>query len=93
MTFTLDEETAARIDRLAARLRLPKSQVVREAVSEYATSGNAGQTGKAERVRMLAALAKLTKSPPTRSAAEVDREIAEIRRARRTGGRRHGRGP
>jgi hypothetical protein len=29
------------------------------------------------------------KRPPTRSQREVDREIAEIRRARRSGGRLH----
>lgn len=36
-TFTLDQATAERIDRLARRLAVPKSRVVREAVREYAT--------------------------------------------------------
>jgi len=91
VTFTLDEATAARIDQVAARLRIPKSRVVREAIREY--SGDAPPLNESEKTRMLAALDQLTRSPPTRTAAEVDREIAEIRRARRTDGRRHGRGP
>ena len=36
VTFTLSDETVAEIRRTAARLRKPQSQVVREAVAEYA---------------------------------------------------------
>jgi hypothetical protein len=41
-----------------------------------------------ERQRMLAALDEIMKAPRTRSRAEVDAELREIRAARRHGGRR-----
>lgn len=84
MTFTLDEETAERIDRTAARLGVPKSGVVREAVAEYAA--RARRLSESERRRMLRVLDAVIRRPPTRSDAATDREIAEIRRARRAGG-------
>jgi len=86
MTFTLDQGTAERIDRTAARLGMPKSGVVREAVAEYAA--RAGKLSESERRRMLRAIDTMMSRPPTRSDAATDREIAEIRRARHAGGRR-----
>jgi hypothetical protein len=88
MTFTLDRETADRIDKTARRLGLPKSGVVREAVAEYAA--RAGRLGEAERLRMLRVLDRVTKRPATRPQAEVEREIKEVRAARRAGGRSRG---
>jgi predicted transcriptional regulator len=85
-TFTLDDATAARLERTAERLKKPKSAVVRDAIQEY--SERADRLTEAERTRMLAALDEFAKQPPTRSAAEVDAELEEIRRARRSGGRR-----
>jgi predicted transcriptional regulator len=35
VTFTLDDETVGQLRRLAARLRRPLSQIVRESVKEY----------------------------------------------------------
>lgn len=86
MTFTLDDQTAERIDRTARRLGLPKSGVVREAVREYAA--RAGSLGEEERRRLLAVFDKVVARVPARSARAVDREIAEVRKARREGGRR-----
>jgi len=86
MTFTLDRETADRIDKTARRLGLPKSGVVREAVAEYAA--RAGRLGEAERLRMLRVLDGVIRRPATRPQADVEREITEVRTARRTGGRR-----
>lgn len=86
MTFTLDEETAERIDRTARRLGLPKSGVVREAVAEYAV--RAGQLSERERARVLQVFDDLVPRIPGRTAAATDREIDEVRRARRTGGRK-----
>jgi predicted transcriptional regulator len=83
VTFTLDEETAATIDRLAARLRIPKSRLVREAVTEYAASGSAGKPSPEERERMLKALDQHLANLPPRPPGAAAREIAEIRRARR----------
>jgi len=42
-----------------------------------------------ERLRMLAVIYRWKHAKPTRSQAKNDAEIAEIRAARRSGGRRH----
>jgi len=86
MTFTVDEQTADRIDKAARRLGIPKSSVVREAVAEYAA--RAGRLSERERLGMLNVMDEMIARRPTRAQAAVDREIAAIRRARRTGGRR-----
>jgi hypothetical protein len=86
MTFTLDAETAARIDRTAARLGVSKSGVVREAVREYAA--RVGRLSDEERRRLLATFDQVVPRIPARPAATVDREIAAVRAARRGGGRR-----
>jgi Arc/MetJ-type ribon-helix-helix transcriptional regulator len=85
-TFTLDDETAARIDRTAARLGTSRSRVVREAVREYAAQ--VGQLGDEERRRLLGVFDQVIARIPARPATQVDREIAAVRRARRAGGRR-----
>ncbi len=86
MTFSLDEATAARLARTAERLRTSKSAVVREAVAEYAA--RAGRMSEAERRKALRAFDELVPRIPQRPAAEVDEELAALRRARRAGGRR-----
>ena len=86
MTFTLDEETALRIDRTAQRLDMPKSAVVREAVAEYAA--RAGRLSEQERRRMLKVFDDVIERVPRRSAKAADAELAAIRRARKQGGRR-----
>jgi predicted DNA-binding protein len=85
-TFTLDDETAARIDRTALRLGIPKSGVVREAVREYAA--RAGRLGDDERRRLLAVFDDVVGRIPPGTAAAADREIRAVRRARKAGGRR-----
>jgi predicted transcriptional regulator len=87
VTFTLDEATVSRLRRSAERTNKPQSQVVREAVKEYAE--RIGRLSEAERVRMLAALDAIVRRKPTRPQAEVDRELRNIRTTRRIGGRRH----
>jgi hypothetical protein len=88
VTFTLDEGTVSRLRQAATRLKKPQSQVVREAVADYAD--RVGRLSEPERVRMLAALDTIARRQPTRSTREVDRELHAIRAARRGGGRRHG---
>ena len=83
VTFTLDDETVERLRRLSGRLRKPQSQVVRESIKDY--EARSDKLSDEERRRMLAALDKLAKTPPTRTAAEVDNELREIRRSRRRG--------
>lgn len=86
MTFTLDHETAARLDRTASRLGMSMSGVVREAVREYAA--RVGSLSESERVRLLSAFDEVTARIPRRSATAVQRELDAVREARRTGGRR-----
>ncbi len=85
MTFTLDEATAREIDRAAERLDIPKSQVVREAVQLYGEQ--LGRLSEDERQTRLAAFDELVPALPRRPREEVERELAEVRKARRRGGR------
>lgn len=85
-TFTLDDETARALRRSAERLGKPKSEVVREAIQEY--DARAGRLSEAERLRLLAAFDEHLPKIPERSLEEVEAELAELRRARRGGGRR-----
>ena len=86
MTFTLDQDTSARIDRTALRLGIPKSAVVREAVAEYAA--RAGRTSEQDRLRMLSVFDDLLACIPRLSAESADTELAALRRARQSGGRK-----
>lgn len=86
MTFTFDETTAAMLRSTAARLGKPQSAVVREAVAEYST--RAGRLTESERLRLLRAFDELVPAIRARSREEIERELQEIRRARRSGGRR-----
>ena len=83
MTFTLDETTVKEINATAARLHKPKSEVIREAVHEYHLRSD--RLSESERRRMLKLLNEYMKLPPTRTDAEVDRELRELRESRRRG--------
>jgi predicted DNA-binding protein len=85
VTFTLDDQTVDRLRRTAARLARPQSYVVREAIKEY--EARSTKLSDEERARMLAILDRIVKEPPTRTAAEVDRELDGIRAGRRRWGR------
>jgi len=86
MTFTFDEDTVVRLNRTAKRLAKPKSEVVREAIREYEAKSD--RLPEAERLRMLRVIDEIMKRPSTRSRAEVDRELRELRASRRRGWRR-----
>ena len=86
MTFTLDDDTVAKLKRAATRFDKPQSWVVREAVADYAAKSD--MLTPEEKARMLAALGRLRQAPIEKTSAEVDREIAEIRASRRAAGRR-----
>jgi predicted transcriptional regulator len=88
VTFTLDEDTVERLRRTASRLAKPQSLVVREAIREYEVRST--RLNDEERARMLAVVDRMMQEPPTRPQHEVDAEIAQIRAARRRGGRRSG---
>ena len=87
VTFTLDDQTVSRLRQAAARLNKPQSQVIREAVRDYAD--RVGRLSEHERLHLLSALDAIVKRRATRSAGDVDRELREIRAARKSGGRRH----
>ena len=86
VTFTLDEKTVGKLQDASERLAKPKSEIVREAVTDY--HARMGRLSETERIRILRSLDELAPLVPKRSRAEVDRELREIRRARRSGGRR-----
>lgn len=85
MTFSLDQATADRLDQVAGALRMPKSRVVRDAILEYAE--RAGRLTDVERLRLLTAFDQFVPAIPDRPGRDVDAELAELRRARRGGGR------
>jgi hypothetical protein len=81
VTFTLEEVTVEQLRRTAAKLKKPQSQVVREAIGEYAA--RADRLSDEERRRMLATLDRAMQRAPSRPAAAVDAELRAIRTARR----------
>ena len=81
VTYSLDDATVRRIRRAAERLGKPQSQVVREAVTEYAARTD--RLSEAERLRMLEVLDQLRSEPAARSRESVDAERREVRRSRR----------
>ena len=86
VTFTLDDATVKEIRRTAERLGRPQSQVVREAVAEYAA--RADQVTERERLHAVTILENLNTPRWSRGGRGVDRELRAVRPARRTGGRR-----
>src|SRR5437667_3534128 len=82
VTFTLDEATVERLRQAAARARKPQSQVVREAVKDYAD--RVGRLSEEERMRLLKVFDTVVPAIPLRPAARVDAELQAIRSARRS---------
>jgi hypothetical protein len=85
VTFTLTDDAVRGIERAAERLRIPKSQVVREAIRVYGTQ--LGRLSEAEREEKLATFDSVTADLGDRPRSEVEGELAEIRAAREDGGR------
>jgi hypothetical protein len=85
LTFSLDGDTVTRLRTTAERLGLPQSQVVREAVAEYASQ--VGRLSETERASLLRTFDQVVPMIPPRPAAHVDTELRALRRARRQGGR------
>lgn len=86
VTFTLDDETVVKLRQAAARLEKAQSEVVREAIAEYAA--RIGRLSERERLHLLGVFDRLMPTVPPRSAADVDAELTELRAVRRAGGRR-----
>jgi len=89
VTFTLDDATIRRLKSASERLGMPKSQIIRDAVADYHDGiGRLSETERQrQRQRQLYVLRDLVPSIPTRPLGEVEKEIADIRAARRSGGR------
>lgn len=85
VTFTLDDTTIRRLESAAERLDKAKSAVVREAIADY--HERIGRLSEIERKVLLSAFDRLVPAIPRRPAAEVKREIADLRASRRAGGR------
>lgn len=86
VTFTLDADTVQAIRTMAERKKKPQSRVVREAIAAYASREE--ELSDEERARRLRVLDDLMARPRTRADVDVDKELREIRRARRVGWRR-----
>lgn len=85
VTFTLDQQTIARLKDAAERLGKPKAAVVREAIHDF--HERIGKLSERERLRMLQILDEMLPRIPSRPVEEVEKELREIRRARRAADR------
>ena len=83
VTFSLDDEAVRLLRRIAERTRKPQSLVIREAIAQYAAREE--RLSDEERERLLKVLRDISTQPVTREQADVDRELQDIRRSRRTG--------
>jgi hypothetical protein len=85
VTFTLDQDTVQCLETASERLHLPKSQIVRDAVQEY--HQRIGRLSDRERMSLLRAFDRLLPKIPLRPRRSAERELKELRAARRSGGR------
>ncbi len=86
VTFTLDRTSIQRLEDAADRLAVAKSEVVREAIIEF--YDRLGRLSDRERNAMLRTFDEVVPGIAGRSVAAVNRELRELRQARRAGGRR-----
>src|SRR5436190_3894020 len=78
-TFTFDDATIRRLRETADRLGRPQSQVVREAIADYAE--RVGRLSEEERRRWLEIFDTVVPTIPLRPVNEVDEELRELRAA------------
>ncbi|HEY7186185.1 MAG TPA: ribbon-helix-helix protein, CopG family [Vicinamibacterales bacterium] len=89
-TFTLDDDTLRTIRKLADRSRKPQSLVVREAVAHYAAREEKLSADERDRLlRVLDEMISRPARPDDKTAEDVDRELRQLRHARRKRGRLH----
>ncbi len=77
VTFALDDSVLRDLDRAAARLDIPKSQVVREALEFYAQ--HLGRRSAGEREQTLATFDRSVIPLPVRVQEALDAELDEVR--------------
>ena len=85
VTLTLDALSLSRLEDASARLSMPKSEIVREAIVEF--HDRIGRLSERERTALLRAFDDYIPQIPRRAASAVDAEIAAIRADRGVGGR------
>ena len=85
ITLTLDDLSLSRLEDASARLSMPKSEIVREAIVEF--HDRIGRLSERERTTLLRAFDDYVPKIPRRSSSTADAEIAAIRIDRRAGGR------
>ncbi len=74
------------IRRMAERSRKPQSLIVREAVAHYAAREETLSEGERERkLAILREFASRPAQPGDKTSEDVDRELEELRQARREG--------
>jgi hypothetical protein len=86
VTFTLDAATIRRLRDAAERLAKPQSAVVREAIEDF--HDRLGKLSERERTKLLRAFDQLVPKIPGRPLAAIERELATLRKTRRTWGRK-----
>ncbi|MBI2889800.1 MAG: ribbon-helix-helix domain-containing protein [Nitrospirae bacterium] len=86
-TFTFDDETFGSLRRTAERLRIPQSQVVREAVRSYAERSRT--LPEEERRRKLRILDTILDRRANKTTSHVDDELRTLGRSRQGYGRKH----
>jgi len=85
VTFTLDSATLARLQDAASTLALPKNEVIRKAIWEL--HDRIGRLSERERIRLLQTFDDVMPRIPTRTLANVQRELKSLRQARHRGRR------
>jgi hypothetical protein len=83
LTFSLDDETVRTLRLAAERHRKPQSLIVREAIAQY--DAREHTLSGEERERLLGLVRGIKSRRATRTGPDVDRELLEIRRSRRSG--------
>ena len=89
LTFSLDEETARQIRRLAATTRKSQSTIVREAIAHYEANPPEQHTSSEERARLLRVIDEIISRPSDKNPEVTRRELEELREARRGPHRLH----
>jgi hypothetical protein len=85
VTYSVRPHTAQRVQELATKWGVPKSEVIRRVVDEAAK-----EEAISPRMTPLEALRKLMSTPSPLKAAEAERWSREIRESRRASGRKRG---
>ena len=90
LTVTVDDETARLLRKLAERSKKPQSLIFREAIARYHADPPEEFTKPEERARLLGILAEMrAHGDPDKDPDVTRRELDDLRKARRSGGRLH----